>query len=133
MPQQLSISVEQALSCCASPQFAQRLAARSPFRDVGEVVDAARSIWWNEVGVTEWLAAFAAHPKIGDNKGVQDKAAAFGAFSRNEQAAAAQSATAEVEEDLRRLNQQYLDRFGFIFIVFAKVMDTCSMATHLAA
>ncbi len=80
----LSITESEALSICASPAFAKRLAAGSPYRDFGELVDAAQRIWWREIGPGEWLAAFDAHPKIGETAH-RDHSAAFAAFSHSEQ------------------------------------------------
>ena len=57
----------------------------------------------------DWLEAFGAHPKIGDRVG--------SAWSKQEQSRA--RATEETAEDLERLNQEYFDRFGFIFIICA--------------
>lgn len=117
----VSISLEQALSCCAAHKFAQQVAAQGrTYADIEELVSAARHIWWHETGVPGWLEALAAHPKIGDKRGVEDKPAAFGEFSRGEQAAAAQSLTSDVHAELLAWNQRYLDKFGFIFIIFAK-------------
>ncbi|KAL6754516.1 hypothetical protein V8C86DRAFT_2699960 [Haematococcus lacustris] len=116
----LSVDIDSALSCCASPAFAERLAASGPHPNFAALVAAARSIWWNEIGIPEWLAAFAAHPKIGDNRAASAKPAAFGAWSRTEQAAAASSSTEDVAAELATWNQKYLDKFGFIFIIFAK-------------
>ena len=99
------ISQEQSISCCASPQWAHRLAAASPFRDFAEVVDSARCIWWAEVGASEWLSAFAAHPRIGDNKAVEEKPAAFAAFSRSEQTEANESYSEDVAEELLKWNR----------------------------
>ncbi|KAJ9510944.1 hypothetical protein QJQ45_027829 [Haematococcus lacustris] len=116
----LSVDIDSALSCCASLAFAERLAASGPHPNFAALVAAARSIWWNEVGIPEWLAAFAAHPKIGDNRAASAKPAAFGVWSRTEQAAAASSSTEDVAAELATWNQKYLDKFGFIFIIFAK-------------
>ncbi len=60
-----SVSEDVAFSCCASKAFSARLAAAGPFNEFPDLIAAARRIWWNEVGAPEWLAAFAAHPKIG--------------------------------------------------------------------
>eukprot|EP00195_Chlamydomonas_chlamydogama_P015249 CAMPEP_0202891480 /NCGR_PEP_ID=MMETSP1392-20130828/1527_1 /ASSEMBLY_ACC=CAM_ASM_000868 /TAXON_ID=225041 /ORGANISM="Chlamydomonas chlamydogama, Strain SAG 11-48b" /LENGTH=317 /DNA_ID=CAMNT_0049575241 /DNA_START=100 /DNA_END=1053 /DNA_ORIENTATION=+ len=126
-----SITEEQALSCCASKAFAAKLAAASPFADFGTLVDTARRIWWSEVGTTEWLDAFAAHPKIGDHEAVEQKPAAFAAFSKSEQAAAAESTTSAVAEELRELNKRYYDKFGFIFIIFAKGKSAPEILSYL--
>lgn len=116
----LSISQDDAFSCCASREFAAKLATAGPFAEFPDLIAAARRIWWTEIGVPEWLTAFAAHPKIGDKKGVEEKPAAFGTFSRNEQAAAEQSITTDVAQELVHWNQKYAEKFGFIFIIFAK-------------
>jgi len=101
----LAITKDQAIGCCASPAWAEKIAARSPYHDFSALVDSARRIWWEEIGPTEWLFAFAAHPKIGDNKAVEQKPAAFAAFSRSEQAAANETASADVAQELLRWNR----------------------------
>lgn len=116
----LSITYEQAISCCASIRFAQQLASEGPYADMDALLVAARSIWWTQTGVPGWLEALAAHPKIGDKNGVEGKPEAFASFSRNEQAAASQNLSNDVSAELIGWNQRYLDKFGFIFIIFAK-------------
>ena len=44
----------------------------------------------------EWLAAFRAHPKIGDPEGLKKKFGAFADMSKGEQATAAATATDEI-------------------------------------
>ncbi|KXZ53990.1 hypothetical protein GPECTOR_5g102 [Gonium pectorale] len=116
----LRISYEQALSCCAAQKWAQQLAAQGPYADIDALLAVARRIWWTQTGVPGWLEALAAHPKIGDKKGMEGKPEAFASFSRGEQAAASQSLSGDVSADLVEWNQRYLDKFGFIFIIFAK-------------
>eukprot|EP00955_Chlamydomonas_euryale_P077601 362979-Chlamydomonas_euryale.AAC.10 len=115
-----TISREAALSVCASEAFATALSSGGPYAGYAELVEAARSIWWR-LPATEWLTAFAAHPKIGDRRGVADKPKAFGEFSRGEQAAAAGSLSEVLASELADWNQRYFDKFGFIFIICAKV------------
>jgi hypothetical protein len=117
----VAITFEQCINCCASTSFAHKVAASSPFRDFGELIDVARSIWWREIGITDWLEAFAAHPKIGEKKAAKEVSKQFGDFSSGEQQAAAQSATSEIEAQLKSWNEKYHDKFGFIFIIYAKV------------
>jgi hypothetical protein len=81
----LGISEQQAISICASPAFARKLSISSPYRDFSELVDAARNIWWKEIGPSEWLSAFAAHPRIGESKAADERSEEFAAFSRSEQ------------------------------------------------
>ncbi|KAG2486997.1 hypothetical protein HYH03_014369 [Edaphochlamys debaryana] len=116
----LAITYEQAVTCCASTRFAQQLAAQGPYPDLDALFAAARRIWWTSTGVPGWLEALAAHPKIGDKKGMDGKPEGFAGFSKGEQAAASQSLSADVHAELTEWNQRYLDKFGFIFIIFAK-------------
>jgi 5-hydroxyisourate hydrolase/2-oxo-4-hydroxy-4-carboxy-5-ureidoimidazoline decarboxylase len=110
----LVLGHDDALSCCAAAQFAQRLAGGGPYGSIEDAVAAARRIWWHEVRATcraaalpssrarpprrriphlqtdvpGWLEAFAAHPRIGDVEGLKRKFGAFGSHSNEEQAAA---------------------------------------------
>jgi len=64
---------------------------------------------WSQMGPADWLEAFAAHPRIGD--GGSAKSAKF--FEQEI------SQNAQVVDELARLNDEYFERHGFIFIVFA--------------
>jgi len=100
----IAVTKDQCISCCASASWAERVATGSPYRDFPHLLDAARRIWWTETGVLEWLNAFAAHPKIGDNK-LPLQPSAFAAFSRSEQAAANQSSSTDVAQELLKWNK----------------------------
>jgi hypothetical protein len=109
----VSISADDALTCCASPAFAQALASTT-HSSVDALIDHARIVWWQQVGLLSvfywlnfpqnrsrmtrhvhvqvpirgWLEAFDAHPRIGDLEGLRKKYGAFSDLSRSEQAAA---------------------------------------------
>lgn len=68
--------------------------------------------------VAGWLEAFAAHPRLGDKKGVEGREGKFGELSRGEQSAAA-GAGQDVLEALRDWNAKYEAKFGHIFIACA--------------
>lgn len=57
-------SYQEFFRCCGSPEFAKRMSKSRPFRDLNDLKDVARRIWYS-VSVEEWLQAFSAHPKIG--------------------------------------------------------------------
>ena len=61
------------------------------------------------------VEAFSGHPKIGDVKDLEEK---FGSAPMAEQASV-RSAKTRTLELLKNKNQEYLEKFGFIFIVFA--------------
>ncbi|KAF5842048.1 hypothetical protein DUNSADRAFT_9616 [Dunaliella salina] len=121
----MNITYDQAFTLCASKEFANRLSRAGPFPDLEAALHAARSIWWS-VPVTEWLAAFSAHPRIGGqrfgnpNSNSHPSHKAFDAHSSTEQAAASSSMTPSVQEELARWNQQYFDKFGHVFLICAK-------------
>ena len=112
----INLSEQEAFTACASLKWSQLVSGIYPSIDA--LIDKAKVAWWKEVGVTEWLAAFSAHPRIGDK--VEGKPPAFAAFSQSEQAAAAQSATQDVAAELQHWNRLYYDKFGIIFIICAK-------------
>ncbi|MDQ6700116.1 MAG: 2-oxo-4-hydroxy-4-carboxy-5-ureidoimidazoline decarboxylase [Acidobacteriota bacterium] len=93
------------LKCCGSTEWARQMAAVE-----GEnLFDAAARIWWS-LEPADWLEAFAAHPKIGENS--ESK------WSQQEQAGAS-GASNEILAELRDANRAYAQKFGYIFIVCA--------------
>ena len=102
------------LRCCGSSTWAEKMLIARPFDD-GETLQAtAESLWWT-LAPEDWLEAFSAHPKIGQNKvaGVQASS-----WSAEEQSAAA-SAAASVQDRLAAANEDYQRHFGWIFLVNA--------------
>lgn len=100
---------EELLRVCGSERWAARVAAQAPFCDPARLMAAADRVW-RELDRDDILAAFAAHPRIGERKG--------GAWSRGEQAGAA-GAGAGVAAALVEKNRAYEERFGYIYIVCA--------------
>lgn len=93
------------LKCCGSTKWARQMANVN-----GEdVFAAAGRIWWS-LEREDWLEAFGAHPKIGENSDSK--------FSQQEQAGAS-GASNEILAELRDANLAYAQKFGYIFIVCA--------------
>lgn len=115
----ISVSKQDVSSCCSSDTFADKVSSASPFGSVDCLLQDARRVWWNETPTSEWLQAFAAHPRIGDVAGLRKKFGAFAEMSKGEQATAAASATEEVLKELADWNKRYEDKFGHIFIICA--------------
>jgi len=69
-------------------------------------------------GRDDWLEAFRAHPRIGEQKAKVDTGARAGAWSGGEQARV-HEADAETRAELAAINSQYENRFGFVYIVCA--------------
>ena len=98
------------LRCCGSTRWAAAMTAARPFENIGAMQARGDEIWCS-LSPSDWLEAFAAHPKIGDRRAVS-------VWSAGEQAGM-QSAADDVRSRIERLNGEYETRFGYIFIVCA--------------
>lgn len=66
----------------------------------------------------DWLEAFRAHPKIGEQKAATVQSQQEQQWSAQEQSSVSE-ASARTISQLAERNREYEDRFGFIFIVCA--------------
>ena len=82
------------------------------------VVALAGCSQWFGLDEQDWLEAFAHHPRIGDRASLGARFHATHDLSANEQSGVA-AAREDVLDALARENADYVDRFGFIFIVCA--------------
>ncbi len=100
-----------------------------PFNGVDDLFTRADSVWWS-LRAEDWLEAFRAHPKIGEQKA----AAAQSEQSRN-RSAQEQSGIAETEDEIKSAlaegNMEYEQRFGFIYIVCATGKTSAEMLALL--
>lgn len=110
--------------CCASPRWVEAMLALRPFGQDRALLEAAERFWWS-LPEEEWLAAFAAHPRIGDPSPADER-------SRAEQAGVA-GADAAVLEALEAGNRAYEEKFGFVFLVCATGKDAPGMLAALEA
>lgn len=91
--------------------------ARRPFRSDARLLFAARNEWFG-LSEKDWLEAFSHHPKIGDRAALAARFPATHDLSAKEQAGVG-SASEDVITALAQANEDYVARFGFIFIVCA--------------
>lgn len=102
------------MACCHCDPWAERVMAYRPFQTFDELVTACRGAWLSATE-EEILSAFSGHPQIGDLEALKNRYA--------ETASAEQGQVAGADEEvlirLRDRNQEYLEKFGFIFIVCA--------------
>jgi OHCU decarboxylase len=105
------------LKCCGSKQWAQRMVEARPFNSVDELTRKADRIWW-ALETSDWLEAFRSHPRIGEKKAAATISAESQKWSEAEQAGV-QESTRETIESLQRLNDDYEEKFGYIYIVCA--------------
>jgi allantoicase len=121
------------LRCCGSPRWAAQIASARPFEDAPSLMRIAEHAWWS-LADDDRLQAFAAHPQIGSGGGgaSTSHSAAATAWSSDEQRTTA-LADEQLLSSLAAANQEYLDRFGFIYIVCASGRSAPSMLADLDA
>ena len=104
-------------SCCASGRWIEQMLAGGKFSSDQDVIRRAQTCW-QKLGESDWLEAFSAHPVIGDVNSLREKYANTKAIASGEQAGV-DSANEQTLMRLAQANAEYLDKFGFIFIVYA--------------
>lgn len=97
------------LKCCGSHAWARAMAQRRPFSSLERLAQAAGEIWWS-LDPADWMEAFRAHPRIGDRKVSGAPAAEQSGMTR---------APIAVTTAIDDANQEYFEKFGFIFILCA--------------
>jgi OHCU decarboxylase len=118
-------------ACCGSTRWASEVAALRPFWDVGQLLNLGGRVW-RELDRDDWLEAFRAHPKIGESKAERETGAEARSWSEGEQARA-REASDETLDALAEANREYIERFGFIFIVCATGKSAEEMLALLRA
>ena len=111
--------------CCASVAWVDWMMAFGDFSSDGQVmsqVEKAASL----LSESDWLEAFAAHPRIGDIDSLREKFADTKQLASGEQSAVS-AADGETLDRLAQRNDQYFEKFGFIFIVFATGKSAAEM------
>jgi len=107
-------------SFCGSKRWAARLWEKRPYLSVRELFRLADDVWWS-LEQSDWLEAFAAHPRIGAKKAPKRE-------SKEQSGMAA--ADAETKKRLAKLNDEYFKKNGFIFIVFASGKSAAQLLEH---
>lgn len=117
------------LKCCGSVRWAQAMVARRPYRDLEELTQTADEVWWS-LEHADWLEAFRSHPKIGEKKAAEPVSTQSRQWSKQEQAGV-RAANQDTIDSLARLNREYEQKFGFIFIVCATGKSAAEMLALL--
>jgi OHCU decarboxylase len=110
--------------CCGSARWASAMIEARPFADLEAMIARGEAIW-TRLAPTDWLEAFAAHPRIGERRAVS-------AWSSEEQAGT-RLADEPTQAKLAALNVDYQERFGYIFIVCATGKSSEEMLALLDA
>jgi OHCU decarboxylase len=104
------------LACCGARRWAAAMVAIRPIANIIDLSAAADRIW-GTMEETDWMEAFACHPRIGERKAPRTSRKST-AWSQQEQSSAG-SAAEGVLAELAAGNLTYEERFGFTFIVCA--------------
>lgn len=95
------------LEVCGSGTWARKMVAARPFATVTDVLKCAEQFWAQSTQ-RDWMEAFAAHPRIGENSASH--------YSQREQQMTQEES---IKLALSEGNAEYEKKNGFIFIVFA--------------
>ena len=93
------------------------MARRRPFASLHRLQQAAGEIWWS-LDSSDWMEAFQAHPRIGERN--------VSGAPLEEQSGMDRAPDA-VATAIEEANQEYFEKFGFIFIICAsgKTAERC--------
>ncbi|HHL31400.1 MAG TPA: 2-oxo-4-hydroxy-4-carboxy-5-ureidoimidazoline decarboxylase [Oceanospirillales bacterium] len=103
--------------CCGSENWIKAMLAQRPYSDKQSLHQSCDKVWAT-VSEKDILEAFSHHPQIGDVESLKKKFTSTANWASNEQQGA-QQATDETLNALKKGNEDYLNKFGFIFIVCA--------------
>jgi 2-oxo-4-hydroxy-4-carboxy-5-ureidoimidazoline decarboxylase len=119
-------ALQEFLKCCGSVRWAE---AMVKLRQYASSIDAltrlGNAMWW-ALEPSDWLEAFHSHPKIGEKKAAAEVSSQSKQWSGQEQAGV-RAANQETLDSLAQLNQDYEQKFGFIFIVCATGKSAAEM------
>jgi OHCU decarboxylase len=111
-----AVAFDTMIACCGATRWALAMVALRPISGVLELSEAADRVWAT-MNESDWLEAFACHPRIGERNAAH-AAAKSADWSKQEQSSAA-TAQDNVLAEFAEGNARYEQRFGFTYIVCA--------------
>jgi OHCU decarboxylase len=117
------------LKCCGSRRWAQAMAAARPFESEAQLLARADEIS-SSLTDQDWLEAFRAHPRIGEQQAAAGQTPQEANWSTHEQSGM-EAAAADTVNQLAGGNRKYESKFGFIFIVCASGKSSDEMLSIL--
>lgn len=114
---EIEVGRQELTKCCGSSNWVSQMLEKRPFQSAQTLFDCADDIWF-KLAPADWLEAFGHHPKIGDTSALRAKFATTANWAENEQKGV-KVAEQSVLEDLAKFNEEYFEKFGYIFIVCA--------------
>ncbi len=113
----ITISKSDLLKCCGSSAWAEKLLQLFPLPSLDDVKKESDKIWFS-LNESDWKEAFSHHPKIGDVDSLTIKFASTATMAEGEQSGV-KYADKNILEELKKGNNDYENKFGYIFIVCA--------------
>jgi 2-oxo-4-hydroxy-4-carboxy-5-ureidoimidazoline decarboxylase len=120
------------LRCCGATNWADAMTAGRPYLDESHLHESAKHCFLS-LSQSDWLEAFAHHPRIGDISKLRERFAHSGDLSEREQGTAMAAANEAIITALFEGNQRYEARHGHIFIVCATGKSAAEMKALLEA
>jgi 2-oxo-4-hydroxy-4-carboxy-5-ureidoimidazoline decarboxylase len=125
-------ALKEALSkCCGATSWVNQVAAIFPVRDKQQLLAAAGQVWF-ACSEKDWREAFTHHPRIGDIHSLKEKFASTRQWAEGEQSSVRETSQQTLEA-LAKGNEQYEQKFGYIFIVCATGKSAEEMLALLEA
>jgi len=118
------------MQCCTANAWVERMVKAMPFSSVETLVSQA-DINWQGLTQADYLQAFEGHPKIGDVSSLREKYRSTEKIAAGEQSGV-NTATETTLSQLKQLNDDYQEKFGFIFIVCATGKSASQMLETLS-
>lgn len=103
--------------CCGSTGWVNKMLTVFPVEDLVELLDAAEEKW-DECTGPDWEEAFEHHPRIGDVNSLKEKFSSTAEWAAGEQAGV-NTAKENTLHELAKANEDYFQKFGFIYIICA--------------
>ena len=100
------------MRCCRSAAWAQAMVQARPFADIPALKRLGAQTW-RKLDKFDWLEAFAAHPRLGEEPEGSDPAVTWA----REEHASVGAAAAPLRQQIIEANQSYYDRFGHNFVI----------------
>ena len=104
-------------NCSGSSAWVKEMLEIFPVNDLLDLLEYAEEKWF-DCNPADWLEAFEHYPRIGDNHLIKERYAETANYIKTEQAGI-ENTSNEILDELMKLNDEYEDIFGYIFIVFA--------------
>jgi OHCU decarboxylase len=122
-------AAKELLQCCGSNRWAKEIGDARPYPTLETLLAKAHDTWWS-LDRDDWLEAFRSHPKIGEKKALSKVSAQSRQWSGQEQSGVA-NASQDTVDSLAALNEDYEQKFGFIFIICATGKTSAEMLAAL--